>query len=67
MKDPNDSAIAVDDATACTGGRLVDLSGVDLAALRGLDHPVLAEVIEDLLVRIVDPMSVLAEYDQKAG
>lgn len=66
MKDPNDSAIALDDATACTG-RLVDLSGVDLAALRGLDHPVLAEVIEDLLVRIVDPMSVLAEYDQKAG
>ncbi|MFJ9901618.1 FxSxx-COOH cyclophane-containing RiPP peptide [Streptomyces sp. NPDC101152] len=66
MKDPNDSAVAVDDATAGTG-RLVDLSGVDLAALRGLDHPVLAEVIEDLLVRVTDPAGVLAEYDQKAG
>ncbi|MBE8472571.1 FXSXX-COOH protein [Streptomyces sp. 3R004] len=58
----------VDDttATACAT-RLVDLSGVDLTALRGLDHPVLADVIEDLLDRVVDPLNVLAEFDQRAG
>ncbi|MER5948321.1 FXSXX-COOH protein [Streptomyces sp. NPDC001904] len=67
MKDPNDAATVAPDHTAAPAdcaGRLVDLRGFDLAELRDLDHPVLAEVIDDLLARIVDPVSVLAEYTQ---
>ncbi|WP_107047342.1 FxSxx-COOH cyclophane-containing RiPP peptide, partial [Streptomyces sp. NRRL F-2664] len=41
-------------APGCTG-RLPDLSGLDLAALRGIDHPVLAEVIEGLVERVTHP------------
>ncbi|WP_046776124.1 FxSxx-COOH cyclophane-containing RiPP peptide [Streptomyces yangpuensis] len=47
-------------------GRLPDLSGLDLAALRGIDHPVLAEVIEGLVERVTHPAEVLNAFDSSA-
>ncbi|MEW2414006.1 FxSxx-COOH cyclophane-containing RiPP peptide [Streptomyces sp. NPDC046866] len=45
------------------GGGLPDLSGFDLAALRGIEHPVLARVIEGLLERVRDPAEILNAFD----
>ncbi|MFD3547860.1 FxSxx-COOH cyclophane-containing RiPP peptide [Streptomyces sp. NPDC058655] len=47
---------------ACPG-RLPDLSGLDLAALRSLDHPVLAEVIEAMVERVTHPAETLNAFD----
>ncbi|MFD3868771.1 FxSxx-COOH cyclophane-containing RiPP peptide [Streptomyces sp. NPDC058623] len=44
-------------------GRLPDLSGLDLAALRGIDHPVLAEVIEGMVERVTHPAEILNAFD----
>lgn len=44
-------------------GQLPDLSGLDLAALRGIDHPVLAEVIESLVERVTHPAEILNAFD----
>ncbi|MFE0577528.1 MULTISPECIES: FxSxx-COOH cyclophane-containing RiPP peptide [unclassified Streptomyces] len=52
--------------TGCPG-RLPDLSGLDLAALRGIDHPVLAEVIEGLVERVAHPAEILNAYDSSAA
>ncbi|MFD3324120.1 FxSxx-COOH cyclophane-containing RiPP peptide [Streptomyces sp. NPDC058701] len=49
-------------ARACPG-RLPDLSGLDLAALRGIDHPVLAAVIEGMVERVTHPAEVLNAFD----
>ncbi|MEU8772862.1 FxSxx-COOH cyclophane-containing RiPP peptide [Streptomyces sp. NPDC048606] len=43
--------------------RLPDLSGLDLAALRGIDHPVLAEVIEGMVDRVTHPAEILNAFD----
>ncbi|MEV7420607.1 hypothetical protein [Streptomyces sp. NPDC089919] len=48
-------------------GLLPDLSGLELTALRGIDHAVLAEVIEALVDRVTHPADVLNNYDQKAS
>ncbi|MFJ6936737.1 FxSxx-COOH cyclophane-containing RiPP peptide [Streptomyces sp. NPDC101132] len=48
-------------------GLLPDLSGLDLATLRGIDHAVLAEVIEGMVERVSHPAEVLCDYDQKAS
>lgn len=45
------------------GGGLPDLSGFDLAALRGIEHPVLARVIEGLVERVRDPAEILNAFD----
>ncbi|MER5868707.1 FxSxx-COOH cyclophane-containing RiPP peptide [Streptomyces sp. NPDC002044] len=50
-------------ARACPGRRLPDLSGLDLAALRGIDHPVLAAVIEGMVERVTHPAEVLNAFD----
>ncbi|WP_405723397.1 FxSxx-COOH protein [Streptomyces sp. NBC_01537] len=50
-------------APAMCAGRLPDLTGVDLEALRTLDHPVLSEVIEHLVQRALDPEGVFAEHN----
>ncbi|MFE3829186.1 FxSxx-COOH cyclophane-containing RiPP peptide [Streptomyces sp. NPDC059092] len=42
-----------------TAGELPDLLGLDLAALRTLDHPVLAEVMADLRGRAAQPREML--------
>ncbi|MEU3725243.1 FxSxx-COOH cyclophane-containing RiPP peptide [Streptomyces sp. NPDC031705] len=49
----------------CPGPRpgLPDLSGIDLAALRGIDHPVLAEVIAGLVDRVTHPAEILNAFD----
>ncbi|MFD0266808.1 FxSxx-COOH cyclophane-containing RiPP peptide [Streptomyces sp. NPDC127106] len=47
---------------ACTA-RLPDLSGYDLAALRGIDHPVLARVIEAMVERVTHPAEILNAFD----
>lgn len=44
-------------------GRLPDLSGFDLAALRGIGHPVLAEVIEGMVDRVTHPAEILNAFD----
>ncbi|MGW0390956.1 FxSxx-COOH cyclophane-containing RiPP peptide [Streptomyces sp. NPDC003042] len=44
-------------------GQLPDLSGLDLAALRGIDHPVLAEVIEGMVERVTHPAEILNAFD----
>ncbi|MEV6576571.1 FxSxx-COOH cyclophane-containing RiPP peptide [Streptomyces sp. NPDC051582] len=44
-------------------GRLPDLSGFDLAALRGIDHPVLARVIEGMVERVTHPAEILNAFD----
>ncbi|MFE9635869.1 FxSxx-COOH cyclophane-containing RiPP peptide [Streptomyces sp. NPDC006463] len=46
----------------CSGG-LPDLSGLDLAALRGIDHPVLAQVIEGMVERVTNPAEILNAFD----
>ncbi|MGR4882083.1 FxSxx-COOH cyclophane-containing RiPP peptide [Streptomyces sp. LARHCF249] len=43
--------------------RLPDLSGLDLAALRGIDHPVLAQVIEGMVERVTHPAEILNAFD----
>ncbi|MEV8531047.1 FxSxx-COOH cyclophane-containing RiPP peptide [Streptomyces sp. NPDC051211] len=43
--------------------RLPDLSRFDLAALRGIDHPVLAEVIESMVERVTHPAEILNAFD----
>nr|WP_329829698.1 FxSxx-COOH cyclophane-containing RiPP peptide [Streptomyces sp. JV176] len=40
-------------------GELPDLLGLDLAALRTLDHPVLSEVMADLRGRAEQPREML--------
>ncbi|MEV7087097.1 FxSxx-COOH cyclophane-containing RiPP peptide [Streptomyces sp. NPDC093085] len=40
-------------------GDLPDLLGLDLAALRTLDHPVLTEVMDDLRDRAAGPREML--------
>jgi FXSXX-COOH protein len=47
---------------ACAAG-LPDLSGYDLAALRGIDHPVLARVIEAMVERVTHPAEILNAFD----
>lgn len=42
-----------------TAGALPDLLGLDLEALRTLDHPVLAEVVADLRGRAEQPREML--------
>ncbi|MEU9300696.1 FxSxx-COOH cyclophane-containing RiPP peptide [Streptomyces sp. NPDC048269] len=54
-----DVAVAVQ---RCPGG-LPDLSGLDLAALRGIDHPVLAQVIEGMVERVTNPAEILNAFD----
>ncbi|MBT2406767.1 MULTISPECIES: FxSxx-COOH cyclophane-containing RiPP peptide [unclassified Streptomyces] len=49
-------------ARACPG-KLPDLSGLDLAALRGIDHPVLAQVIEGMVERVTHPAEILNAFD----
>ncbi|RKT06867.1 FXSXX-COOH protein [Streptomyces sp. 3211.6] len=44
-------------------GQLPDLSGLDLTALRGIAHPVLAEVIEGLVERVTHPAEILNAFD----
>ncbi|MGW5346778.1 FxSxx-COOH cyclophane-containing RiPP peptide [Streptomyces sp. NPDC004050] len=51
-----------DRPTACAP-RLPDLSGYDLAALRGIDHPVLARVIEGMVERVTHPAEILNAFD----
>ncbi|MGW8782497.1 FxSxx-COOH cyclophane-containing RiPP peptide [Streptomyces sp. NPDC055796] len=48
--------------SACPG-QLPDLSGFDLAALRGIDHPVLARVIEGMVERVTHPAEILNAFD----
>ncbi|MFF4846439.1 FxSxx-COOH cyclophane-containing RiPP peptide [Streptomyces sp. NPDC001194] len=48
--------------SACPG-RLPDLSGFDLAALRGIDHPVLARIIEGMVERVTHPAEILNAFD----
>ncbi|MGW9368855.1 FxSxx-COOH cyclophane-containing RiPP peptide [Streptomyces xanthophaeus] len=48
--------------TECPG-RLPDLSGLDLAALRRIDHPVLAQVIEGMVDRVTHPAEILNAFD----
>lgn len=40
-------------------GELPDLLGLDLEALRTMDHPVLAEVVADLRGRVEQPREML--------
>ncbi|MFF2012909.1 FxSxx-COOH cyclophane-containing RiPP peptide [Streptomyces sp. NPDC058195] len=50
----------VPDGTSAAGpDMLPDLLGLDLASLRTLDHPVLAEVIADLHARAEEPQEML--------
>ncbi|AXE22957.1 FXSXX-COOH protein [Streptomyces globosus] len=53
-------------ARRCPAG-LPDLSGYDLAALRGIDHPVLARVIEGLVDRVTHPAEILNAFDSGAS
>ncbi|WP_203601832.1 FxSxx-COOH cyclophane-containing RiPP peptide [Streptomyces sp. SID9727] len=46
-------------AGAAGTGELPDLLGLDLAALRTMDHPVLAEVVADLRGRAEQPKEML--------
>lgn len=50
-------------APGCPGRSLPDLSGLDLAALRGIDHPVLAQVIEGMVERVTHPAEILNAFD----
>ncbi|CAM5641027.1 FxSxx-COOH cyclophane-containing RiPP peptide [Streptomyces avidinii] len=47
--------------------RLPDLSGLDLAALRGIDHPVLARVIEGMVERVNRPAEILNAFDSSVA
>lgn len=44
-------------------GRLPDLSGLDLTALREIEHPVLAEVIKGMVERVTHPAEILNAFD----
>ncbi|MGW2557915.1 FxSxx-COOH cyclophane-containing RiPP peptide [Streptomyces sp. NPDC001514] len=44
---------------ADSGAGLPDLLGLDLEALRTLDHPVLSEVLADLRGRVEQPREML--------
>ncbi|WP_329028912.1 MULTISPECIES: FxSxx-COOH cyclophane-containing RiPP peptide [unclassified Streptomyces] len=48
-----------DGAGAKGPGELPDLLGLDLATLRTMDHPVLAEVVADLRGRAEQPKETL--------
>ena len=54
-----------DEAAAANGasGELPDLLGLDLEALRTLDHPVLTEVVADLRCRAKEPQAMLWSFD----
>ncbi|MFD9477870.1 MULTISPECIES: FxSxx-COOH cyclophane-containing RiPP peptide [Streptomyces] len=54
-------------ATPGCPGRLPDLSGLDLAALRGIDHPVLARVIEGMVERVTHPAEILNAFDSSVA
>ncbi|AZM91140.1 MULTISPECIES: FxSxx-COOH cyclophane-containing RiPP peptide [Streptomyces] len=58
-------AAAPSPARPCPGPRpgLPDLTGIDLAALRGIDHPVLAEIIDGLVDRVTHPAEILNAFD----
>lgn len=56
------TAAAAAAAPACPA-RLPDLSGLDLAALRDIDHPVLARVIEGMIDRVTHPAEILNAFD----
>jgi FXSXX-COOH protein len=43
---------------------LPDVTGVDLEALRTLDHPVLVRVLDEVVRRSLDPSEVLAAHEQ---
>jgi FXSXX-COOH protein len=43
--------------------RLPDLSDLDLATLRSIDHPVLAEVIASMVERVTHPTEILNAFD----
>ncbi|WP_393060438.1 FxSxx-COOH cyclophane-containing RiPP peptide [Streptomyces sp. LN549] len=55
------SGTTQNDGTGVPGGAgaLPDLLGLDLEALRTLDHPVLAEVVADLRGRAEQPREML--------
>ncbi|MFB6477921.1 FxSxx-COOH cyclophane-containing RiPP peptide [Streptomyces virginiae] len=57
----------VEAATPGCPGRLPDLSGLDLAALRGIDHPVLARVIEGMVERVTHPAEILNAFDSSVA
>ncbi|MER5772795.1 FxSxx-COOH cyclophane-containing RiPP peptide [Streptomyces sp. NPDC002039] len=44
-------------------GRLPDLSGLDLTALRKIEHPVLAEVMKGMVERVTHPAEILNAFD----
>ncbi|MCX4528035.1 MULTISPECIES: FxSxx-COOH cyclophane-containing RiPP peptide [unclassified Streptomyces] len=44
-------------------GELPDLSGLDLAALREIEHPVLAQVIAGMVERVTHPAEILNAFD----
>jgi len=48
-----------DGTDATDTGELPDLLGLDLAILRTMDHPVLAEVVADLRGRAEQPKEML--------
>ncbi|MET7340902.1 FxSxx-COOH cyclophane-containing RiPP peptide [Streptomyces sp. NPDC087866] len=48
-----------DGAGAAGTGELPDLLGLDLATLRTMDHPVLAEVVAELRGRAEQPKEML--------
>ncbi|WP_329379326.1 FxSxx-COOH protein [Streptomyces sp. NBC_01351] len=50
-------------ASRACSARLPDLSGLDLATLRGIDHPVLAQVIEGMVERVTHPAEILNAFD----
>ncbi|MFI6700640.1 FxSxx-COOH cyclophane-containing RiPP peptide [Streptomyces sp. NPDC050509] len=54
-----DGAVPDGPGAAGTAGELPDLLGLDLAALRTLDHPVLSEVMADLRGRAEQPREML--------
>ncbi|MER5930144.1 FxSxx-COOH cyclophane-containing RiPP peptide [Streptomyces sp. NPDC002054] len=61
-QEASDSTVAEAANRRCPG-RLPDLSGFDLAALRGIDHPVFAEVIESMVERVTHPAEILNAFD----
>ncbi|QES48283.1 FXSXX-COOH protein [Streptomyces venezuelae] len=59
----SDSAAAAEAVNRACPGPLPDLSGFDLAALRSIDHPVLAEVIAGMVERVTHPAEILNAFD----
>jgi FXSXX-COOH protein len=43
-------------------GGLPDLTGMDLESLRTLGHPVLSEMMGELMARLLDPERVFAAF-----